>query len=67
MNVFVAGATGAVGKQLVPQLIASGYEVVAMTRSSQHTAVLSKMGAQPVVVDALDRAAVIDAVKRAKP
>ncbi|MGZ3637525.1 MAG: NAD-dependent epimerase/dehydratase family protein [Ktedonobacterales bacterium] len=67
MKVFVAGATGAVGKQLVPQLIASGYEVVAMTRSPRHTGVLSKMGATPVVVDAFDRAAVIDAVQRARP
>ena len=67
MKVFVAGATGAVGKQLVPQLIASGYEVVARTRTPQHTGALSKMGAEPVVVDAFDRAAVIDAVQRARP
>ena len=67
MKVFVAGAAGAVGKQLVPQLIASGYEVVAMTRTPQHTGALSKMGAEPVVVDAFDRAAVIDAVQRARP
>lgn len=67
MKVFVAGATGAVGKQLVPQLIASGHDVVAMTRSSQHAKALIETGATPVVADALDRAAVIDAVKRAQP
>ena len=67
MKVFVAGATGAVGTQLVPQLIANGYDVVAMTRSPQHTSQLSAMGAQPVVVDAFDRAAVITALQRAEP
>lgn len=67
MKAFVAGASGAIGKQLVPQLIANGYEVVAMTRTSQHTSLLSAMGAQPVVIDAFDRAAVIEAVKRARP
>lgn len=68
MKVFVAGATGAVGKQLIPQLLASGHEVVAMTRSTQHAKTLIEAGAAPVVVaDVFDRAAVIDAVKRAQP
>ena len=67
MKVFVAGATGAVGKRLVPLLIARGYEVVAMTRSSQHVEALRAAGAEPVVADALDRTAVMRAIQRAEP
>lgn len=67
MKVFVAGATGAVGKRLVPLLIARGYEVVAMTRSPQHDEALRAAGAEPVVADALDRTAVMRAIQRAKP
>ena len=67
MKVFVAGASGAVGNQLVPQLVATGYEVVAMTLSPRHDESLRAQGATPVVADALDRSAVIDAVKQATP
>jgi 2-alkyl-3-oxoalkanoate reductase len=67
MKVFVAGATGAIGKRLVPQLVASGYEVVAMTRSPRHADPLRAAGAEPVVVDVFDRSAVMQAVKRAVP
>ncbi len=67
MKVFVAGATGAVGKRLVPLLIASGYEVVAMTRSPQHVEALRTAGAEPVIADALDRTAVMRAIQRAEP
>ncbi|HEY7343090.1 MAG TPA: NAD(P)-dependent oxidoreductase [Ktedonobacterales bacterium] len=67
MKVFVAGANGAVGKPLVSQLIAHGYEVVAMTHSPKHGDALRALGAEPVVVDAFDRAALIEAVTRAEP
>ena len=67
MKVFVAGATGAVGKSLVPQLIAAGHKVVAMTRSPQHAPELRALGAEPVVADALDRSAVARAVDEARP
>lgn len=67
MKVFVAGANGAIGKRLVPQLVAGGYEVVAMSRSSQHADAIRAAGAEPVVADALDRDAVMRAVKQAKP
>ena len=67
MKVFVAGATGAVGAQLVPQLVAGGYEVFAMTRSPQHGEALRAAGAEPVVADALDRSAVMRAVQQAEP
>jgi 2-alkyl-3-oxoalkanoate reductase len=67
MKVFVAGATGAVGKRLVPLLVASGYEVTASTHSPEKEGWLCDVGAKPVVVDALDRAAAMQAVVRAEP
>lgn len=67
MKIFVAGANGAIGKPLVAQLIAHGYDVVAMTRSPKHSDALRALGAEPVVADALDRAALIEAVTRAEP
>src|ERR1700727_3844992 len=54
MRVFVAGATGAIGKQLVPRLVAAGHEVTGMTRSESKQAMLFEQGATPVVADALD-------------
>jgi nucleoside-diphosphate-sugar epimerase len=67
MKVFVAGGTGAVGRQLVPQLLAAGHEVVASTRSESKAAQLWDLGAEPVVLDALDREAVLAAVAKARP
>ena len=67
MKVFAAGATGTMGRRLVPLLVAGGHEVVAMTRSPQKAAVLHAAGAQHVVADALDRAGVVEAVRRARP
>ncbi len=67
MKVFVAGATGTMGRRLVPLLVADGHEVVAMTRSPQQAAALHAAGAQHVVADALDRAAVVEAVRQARP
>src|SRR3954467_1200820 len=67
MKVFVAGATGALGSRLVPILVASGHEVVGMTRSPAKAGRLREMGAEAVVADGLDRKAVIEAVVRAKP
>ncbi|HEX8983205.1 MAG TPA: NAD(P)H-binding protein, partial [Ktedonobacterales bacterium] len=67
MKVFVAGAYGAIGKPLVTQLVAGGHSVIATTRSAQQVEQIRAMGAEPVVVDALDRTAVVEAVKRATP
>jgi uncharacterized protein YbjT (DUF2867 family) len=61
MSVFVAGATGAVGKQLVPMLVANGHDVIGMTRTESKRDQLRAVGATAVVVDALDA----DAAKRA--
>jgi nucleoside-diphosphate-sugar epimerase len=67
MRVFVAGATGAIGKQLVPRLVAAGHEVHGMTRSESKRAMLDELGAVPVVADALDADRVAEAVADAKP
>jgi nucleoside-diphosphate-sugar epimerase len=67
MKVFVAGATGAIGRRLVPLLAARGHEVVAMTRKPERAMMLRRCGAQPVVADALDRQAVTRAVDRTEP
>jgi len=67
MRVLVAGATGVVGRQLVPQLIAAGHQVSATTRSPEKTGSLRAAGADPYVVDGLDGAAVGEVVARAKP
>jgi nucleoside-diphosphate-sugar epimerase len=67
MKVFVAGGSGAMGRRLVPRLVAEGYHVVAMTRDAGKAPWLSAVGAQPVIADALDRAAVRAAVAGAEP
>jgi nucleoside-diphosphate-sugar epimerase len=67
MRVFLAGATGAIGRPLVPQLVARGHHVTATTRSPDKLEQLRSLGAQAVVVDGLDAAAVGEAVARAEP
>jgi nucleoside-diphosphate-sugar epimerase len=67
MKIFVAGATGALGQQLVPQLVARGHEVVGMTRSPDKQDLVRSLGARPVVADALDPEAVAQAVAEAEP
>ncbi len=67
MRVLVAGATGAIGKQLVPRLVAAGHEVHGMTRSESKQAMLCELGAVPVVADALDPDQVAEAVGGARP
>jgi nucleoside-diphosphate-sugar epimerase len=67
MKVFVAGATGVLGRELVPQLVARGHEVVGMTRTASKQDGLRALGARPVVADALDPDAVAQAVASAEP
>jgi 2-alkyl-3-oxoalkanoate reductase len=67
MRVFVAGATGAIGARLVPQLIERGHEVIGTSRSPQKADLLRAQGAQPVVLDVLNARAVRDAVAAARP
>jgi nucleoside-diphosphate-sugar epimerase len=67
MKVFLAGATGVLGRTLVPQLVARGHEVVGMTRSASKQDLVRGLGARPVVADALDPDAVAQAVACAEP
>jgi nucleoside-diphosphate-sugar epimerase len=67
MRVFVAGATGVLGRALVPLLVARGHEVVGMTRTASKQDALRALGARPVVADALDPDAVARAVASAEP
>jgi len=67
MRVFVAGATGVIGQHLVPGLTAAGHEVTASTRSALKANQLKNQGATPVIVDGLDREAVLKAVTAAQP
>jgi 2-alkyl-3-oxoalkanoate reductase len=67
MRVFLAGATGAIGRRLVPQLLARGHSVTATTRTSDKVELLRALGAQPVVVDGLDAVGIGEAIARAAP
>ena len=67
MRVFIAGATGALGQRLVPQLVAEGHQVTGMTRSPAKAEMLRALGARPAVADALDAGAVRRAVGDASP
>jgi len=67
MKVFVAGAAGAIGRQLVPMLIEVGHEVTGTTRSDERAAWLTSVGAHPVTVDAYDADALRSAVLEAAP
>jgi nucleoside-diphosphate-sugar epimerase len=67
MRVLVAGATGAIGRPLVRQLVQAGHEVSGTTRSERRAGAIRDDGGEPVVVDALDRDALIAAVSAARP
>ncbi len=67
MRVFVAGASGAIGRSLVPQLLAAGHEVTGMTRSEESAAALRAAGAAAAVVDVFDALALSAAMADAKP
>lgn len=67
MRVFLAGGTGVIGRRLIPELLRAGHEVVATTRTADKPAQLWNAGAEPVVLDALDTAAVRSAVVNARP
>ncbi len=67
MKVFLAGATGAIGRRLVPLLVQAGHSVTGMTRSAEKAGGLRASGADAAIVDALDPVAVAAAVLRSKP
>jgi len=67
LKIFLAGATGAIGKALVPQLLGSGHEVVALARSAGKARALEALGAKIVIADALDADALTAAITRTEP
>ena len=67
MKILVAGATGALGKQLVPRLVAGGHDVAGMTRSDSKVEAVRSLGASPVVADALEPEQVARAVAEVEP
>jgi 2-alkyl-3-oxoalkanoate reductase len=67
MRVFVAGATGAIGRPLVPKLLQAGHEMTGMTRSEESAARLGDAGAQAVVCDVFDEEGVRSAMASAAP
>ena len=67
MRIFLAGASGVVGRRLVPLLVAAGHAVIGTTRSAEKAVEVSGQGATPVVVDCYDGLAVEDAVRDARP
>ena len=67
MKIYLAGASGAVGRPLIGMLTANGHQVVGTTRDPGKADMLRSLGATPAVVDALDREALIAAVREARP
>ena len=67
MHVYIAGGTGAIGQRLVPQLVARGHRVTSTTRDARKIELIEGLGAEAVVVDALDSAAVGESVAKAEP
>jgi nucleoside-diphosphate-sugar epimerase len=67
MRIFVAGATGVIGRRLVPLLLEAGHEVAGMTRKLERGRELEQVGAEPVVCDVFDRAGLREAVAVSRP
>jgi nucleoside-diphosphate-sugar epimerase len=67
MRVFEAGGSGVIGRRLVPQLVARGHQVTATTTSAAKLGLLTRLGAEAVVMDGLDAASVGEAVAAARP
>jgi 2-alkyl-3-oxoalkanoate reductase len=67
MRVFVAGATGAIGRRLVPQLVEAGHQVTAITRSKEKRGMLSHLGAEAVLCDVFDAGRLGSVVARVEP
>jgi nucleoside-diphosphate-sugar epimerase len=65
--IFLAGAAGAIGRQLAPLLVADGWRVVGTTRSDQKASILHRMGVEPVIVDVFDAAALNNAMTQVRP
>ena len=67
MRVFIAGGSGAVGRQLIPQLVAAGHHVVSISRTENRVARLRSLGAEALLADVFDRAQLQRVVADAAP
>ncbi len=67
MRIFLAGASGVIGRRLTPLLVAAGHGVTGTTRSAEKAGALRRSGAAPIVVDVFDRNVLRDAVVQARP
>jgi NAD(P)H-binding len=67
MRILIAGATGALGRHLVPRLIAAGHRVIGTTRRSAKVDTIRQLGGEPTVVDGLDGAKVREVVRSVQP
>ena len=67
MRIFVAGATGAIGRALVPRLVRAGHNVTGLTRSPEKAVLVRELGAEPAVADALDEGGIRTAIEAARP
>ena len=67
MRIFLAGATGVIGRRMTPLLVAAGHDVTGTTRSADKASTLKEQGAQAAVVDVFDRTALRDALVQARP
>jgi nucleoside-diphosphate-sugar epimerase len=67
MKIFVAGATGVVGRLLLPILIRAGHEVIGMTHSVEKKGTILDMGARAIVADALDREEILTVIDEVRP
>ncbi|MFJ8455759.1 NAD-dependent epimerase/dehydratase family protein [Bacillus paramycoides] len=67
MEIFVAGATGVIGRSLIPMLIKNGHTVYAMIRNESQIELMKKVGALPVIANVFNRNAVFSVLEEAKP
>jgi nucleoside-diphosphate-sugar epimerase len=67
MKIFLAGATGAVGRLLLPLLVEAGHDVAGMTRKATKATEIESLGGRPIVADAFDRAALCAALRNERP
>lgn len=67
LNIFLAGATGVIGRSLIPLLVQEGHDVFGMIRDESKASTITKLGAKPMVADAFDRDAVFTALQNSQP
>jgi nucleoside-diphosphate-sugar epimerase len=67
MRIFVAGATGAVGRFLLPKLIRAGHEVIGITQSESKKSIIENTGAKALIADVFDREAIRSALDESQP